>query len=75
MQTTTLRTAQRSFSFRDWADEKRKSITLWLKAESKTFTTLCGERFTHREVLLMHLYCILVLLACGVAETLEGGAL
>lgn len=74
-QTTVLRYAQRSFSLREWTNVKRNEFAKWLNSESEIFTLLCGERFTHREVLLMHLYLIVMLAACGVAEWLEGGAL
>lgn len=74
-QTTTLRTAQRASTLREWADAKRSRLTAWLRAESQTFTALCGERFTHGEVLLAHLFIIAMLAACGLAEWLEGGAL
>ena len=52
-----------------------RHLNHWLHAESKTFTALCGERFTHKEVLLAHLFLIAMLVACMVAEWLEGGAL
>lgn len=74
-QTTTLRTAQRADAHKEWADAKRKKVKAWLNAESKTFSALCGEQFTHKEVLLAQLSIVGLLLACGVAEWLEGGAL
>ncbi|WP_036932206.1 hypothetical protein [Prevotella sp. HUN102] len=52
-----------------------RHLNHWLRAESKTFTALCGERFTHGEVLLAHLFLIAMIAACGLAEWLEGGAL
>ena len=75
MQPTTLRTAQRSFTLKDWASEKRSKFSQWLNSESKTFSALCGEQFTHKEVILAQLSIVGLLLACGVAEWLEGGAL
>lgn len=75
MQTTTLRTAQRSFSFRDWANEKRNKFSQWFDGESATFSRLCSERFTHKEVVYAHLFLVVLLAACCVAEWLEGGAL
>ena len=74
-QTTVLRYAQRAFSLREWTNVKRNEFTKWLNSESEIFTLLCGECFTHREVLLMHTYLVAMLTACGVAEWLEGGAL
>lgn len=74
-QTTVLRYAQRAFSLREWTNVKRNEVAKWINSESEIFTLLCDERFTHREVLLMHLYLIVMLAACGVAEWLEGGAL
>lgn len=75
MQLTTLRTAQRSFTLKDWANEKRSKFSQWLNSESATFSRLCGERFTHKEVVLAHLFFVVFLAACIVAEWLEGGAL
>lgn len=75
MQTTTLRTAQRSFTLKDWASEKRNKFSQWFNGESATFSRLCGERFTHKEVCYAHLFLVVLLAACFVAEWLEGGAL
>ena len=52
-----------------------KNCKVWLNAKSKTFSALCGEDFTHKEVLLAHAACVLLIVACGVAGRLEGGAL
>lgn len=52
-----------------------KNSKVWLDAKSKTFSALCGEDFTHQEVLIAHAACVLLIVACGVAEWLEGGAL
>lgn len=75
MQPTTLRTAQRSFTLKDWASEKRSKFSQWFNGESATFSRLCGERFTHKEVCYAHLFLVVLLAACFVAEWLEGGAL
>lgn len=75
MQPTTLRTAQRSFTLKDWASEKRNKFSQWFNGESATFSRLCGERFTHKEVVYAHLFLVVLLAACCVAEWLEGGAL
>lgn len=61
---TINRTAQRSQSLQEWLDEK-----------SEMFSALCGEGFTRMEVVKAHAFVVLVLLACGLAEWLEGGAL
>ena len=52
-----------------------KNCKMWLGAKSKTFSSLCGEDFTHKEVLLAHAACMLLIVICGVAGWLEGGAL
>ena len=52
-----------------------KNCKAWLNAKSETFSALCGEKFTHKEVLLAHAACVLLIVVCGVAEWLEGGAL
>lgn len=31
--------------------KKQSSFSSWLRKESKTYTALCGETFTHAEVL------------------------
>ena len=46
---------------------------MWLGAKSKTFSALCGEDFTHKEVLIAHAACMLLIVICGVAGWLEGG--
>lgn len=45
----------------------------WLNAKSETFSMLCGETFTHGEVIVAHLAVAGLFLACGLAEWLEGG--
>ena len=52
-----------------------KNCKEWLNAKSETFSALCGENFTRREVLMAHAACAAIVVACGVAEWLEGGAL
>ena len=36
-----LRTAQRSFSVREWMNEKSKSLNLWLNGRSEFYTRIC----------------------------------
>ena len=57
------------------AEAAVKNCKAWLNAKSETFSALCGEKFTHKEVLLAHAACVLLIVACGVAEWLGGGAL
>lgn len=45
----------------------------WLNAKSETFSMLCGETFTHGEVIVAHLAVAGLFLACGLAEWLEKG--
>ena len=52
-----------------------KNCKAWFNAKSDTFSALCGEDFTHKEVLLAHAACMLLIVICGVAGWLEGGAL
>lgn len=52
-----------------------KNCKVWLNAKSKTFSALCGEDFTHKEVLLAHAVVIVLLFVAGIAGALEGGAL
>jgi hypothetical protein len=42
------------------------SLNTWLNKESKTFSIICGERFTHAEVIMTHIVA-LVMLAVAVA--------
>ena len=67
-QSITIRLARRSFSIKAWVNEKRQ-------ADSPTFTAICGERFTRKEVILMHTYAMAIIMACIVASWLEGGKL
>ena len=50
-----------------------KNCKMWLNAKSKTFSALCGEDFTHKEVLIAHAACMLLIVICGVVGWLEGG--
>jgi hypothetical protein len=56
------RTAQRSFSIKEWMGEK-----------SEAFSVFCGESVTNREVVMAHAAVVLLLVACSVAEWLGGG--
>ena len=47
----------------------------WLNAKSKTFSALCGEDFTHKEVIIAHAAFMLLIVVCGVAAWLEGGVI
>ena len=48
---------------------------MWFGAKSKTFSALCGEDFTHKEVIIAHAAFMLLIVVCGVAAWLEGGVL
>lgn len=52
-----------------------KNCKAWLDAKSDTFSALCGEDFTHMEVLIAHAAFMLLIVICGVAGWLEGGGL
>lgn len=52
-----------------------KNCKMWLGAQSKTFSALCGEDFTHKEVIIAHAALMLLIVVCGVAAWLEGGVL
>ena len=43
------------------------AVGAWLDAESVSFTALCGESFSHREVLLTMLGIAALIVAIGVA--------
>lgn len=45
----------------------RSAIGAWLDAESVSFTAICGESFSHREVLLTMLGIAALIIAIGVA--------
>lgn len=55
----------------------RRTLTVkeWLGKKNEWFSALCGEQFTNKHVLLAHLFIIVILVACSVAQRLEGGAL
>ena len=52
-----------------------KNCKMWLGAKSKTFSSLCGEDVTHKEVIIAHAALMLLIVVCGVAAWLEGGVL
>lgn len=43
------------------------SLNSWLRKESKTFSILCGESFTHTEVLAMNAVTLLMIVVAVVA--------
>lgn len=49
----------------------KQKLNTWLNAKSETFSKLCGETFTHKEVLLAHIFIIGLILACSLAEALS----
>lgn len=52
------------------------SIRQWWHAKSETFSRLGdGDTYTHGEVVLAHLFVVLLFIICGLAELLGGGAL
>ena len=57
---------------------KKEAVKQWWNAKSETFSALCatekGETFTHGQVVLTNLAVIGLILACAIAEWLEGGA-
>lgn len=46
----------------------------WLNAKSETFSRLCQEDFTRKEVILAHLGAVVLVLVCMLASWIEGGA-
>ena len=54
------------------------AIGMWLSSESKSFTALCGESFTHAEVIITALGTMAIIYLAGVAtwiaNWLAGGA-
>ena len=54
------------------------ALRAWLSAESKSFTALCGESFTHAEVIITALGTMAIIYLAGVAtwiaNWLAGGA-
>lgn len=56
MATLTInRQAQRAFSLKEWTNEKRTSVHLWLNTKSEFYSRLCDFSVTRRTVLYMHL--------------------
>jgi hypothetical protein len=55
--------------------QRALAIQAWLNAKSETFTAMCGEEFTHKEVLLANIGAVIFFIILGVAGKLEGGAL
>ena len=68
-----MRRVQPSIAFR--VEGIVKSFNVWLNAKSKTFSALCGETFTHKEVLLAHAIVVGLMMVIGIVGALEGGAL
>lgn len=67
-QTTTLRAAQRSFSVREWMNEKSKSINLWLDTKSKFYSRICGFPVTRLLAIRVNLVTLCLVVAAIIAE-------
>ena len=50
----------------------KRRIETWWDGRSATFTRLTGESFSHGEVVMAAVVVMLMLLACGLAETMGG---
>lgn len=54
------------------------AIGMWLSSESKSFTALCGESFTHGEVIMTAIGTVAILylaiIGTWIANWLAGGA-
>ena len=48
------------------------SLITWLSKESKTFSIICGERFTHAEVIMTHIVGLVMLAVAVAAGNLLG---
>ena len=48
------------------------SLNSWLSKESKTFSIICGERFTHAEVIMTHIVGLVMLAVAVVAGNVLG---
>ena len=48
------------------------SLNTWLNKESKTFSIICGERFTHAEVIMTHIVGLVMLAVAVVAGNVLG---
>lgn len=57
------------------AERRTLDIKGWMGKRKEWFSAVCGEEFTNKEMLLMHLYGMALIVVCGVAEWLEGGVL
>lgn len=48
------------------------SLNTWLNKESKIFSIICGERFTHAEVIMTHIVALVMLAVAVVAGSVLG---
>ena len=60
--TQTIRTARRLFNLQEWLDKK-----------SESYSMLCGEDFTHKEVLIANIMVLALIGVCVLAEAMKGG--
>lgn len=66
-QTTTIRTAQRAFSLKQWSNAKRSEFTRWLNTETKFFTSLCGFPVTRLLTIQIHLlFLCMIITTCTI---------
>jgi hypothetical protein len=47
-----------------------KNCNTWLDAQSRTFSSLCGEKVTHKDVILSHLWYAAAIIIIGIGGVL-----
>lgn len=67
-QVTTLRTAQRAFTLKEWTDAKRKSLNLWLSTPSKFYSQICEFPVTRLLAIRINLVVLCMILAAAAVE-------
>ena len=51
----------------------KTSVAAWMRGKSETFSALCGEDITRKQVIITHAAFILFVAACCLAELFEKG--
>jgi hypothetical protein len=53
---------------KSWKASKAKEFRHWLNSKSETYSMLCGENFTHKQVIVANAFCAATIAVVGLVE-------
>ncbi len=54
---------------KSWKASKVKEFRHWLNSKSETYSMLCDETFTHKQVIIANAFCAAMIAVIGLMET------